>query len=308
MFVNWADFPSVMQVNGDHWIAQWLHYSADKTYSYDVVVAQSFDGGDSWSEPMTAHTDGTATEHGFVSMYRDPDATTLLWLDGRNTPEKPMTLRSAAITPGGERVREALVDASVCDCCQTDVAVSSQGPIAVYRDRTEDEIRDIYITRYVDGAWETGARLYADDWNIAGCPVNGPSIVADGDLVAVAWFSAANDAPVVRVVISSDGGTTFGAPIALSGGRLAGYVGLAIIDDKTLAGSWVGRNEGVNTLQLRTITTDGRLGAIQSIADIDQVRVVPQLGFQDGSLYLFWTDIVDDATVLAGRRIPVDPT
>ncbi|MEJ2273160.1 MAG: sialidase family protein [Woeseiaceae bacterium] len=306
MFVNWADVPSVLQVEDNHWFAHWLSYSADKTYSYDVVVAQSFDGGRSWSEPLAAHTDGTPTEHGFVSMHRAADGTSLLWLDGRNTPDAPMTLRSAVVTPSGERIREQLVDASVCDCCQTDVAVSAHGPIAVYRDRTEDEIRDIYVSHYADGAWETGTRLYADNWNIAGCPVNGPSIVADGNLVAVAWFSAANDAPVVRVAVSADGGTNFFAPVTVSSGRLAGYVDLAIIDDRTLAVSWVGRDQRGNALRLRTVSVDGSLGEIHPIADIEQVRVFPQLGYQDGNLYVFWTDTADDHSVMAGRRIPVE--
>jgi hypothetical protein len=308
MFVNWADLPSVLQIKDGHWFAYWLRYSADKTYAYDVVAAQSFDGGRSWSEPIAVHTDGTPTEHGFVSTHREQEGTALLWLDGRNTPDAPMTLRSAVITPSGERMHEQLVDASVCDCCQTDVAVSAHGPIAVYRDRTEDEIRDIYISRYTDGAWETGTRLYADNWNIAGCPVNGPSIVADGNLVAVTWFSAADDAPVVRIAVSADGGTNFSAPVTVSSGRLAGYVGLAIIDEQTLAVSWVGRDQDGNTLRLRTVSVDGLLGEVHPIADIAQVRVFPQLGYQDGHLYVFWTDIADDSSVLAGRKIPVETT
>ncbi len=306
MFANWADLPSVMQVGGDHWIAQWLRYSADKTYSYDVVVSQSFDDGATWSEALPAHTDGTPTEHGFVSLHRDAEGAALLWLDGRNTPDGPMTLRSAVITPSGERIREQLVDASVCDCCQTDVAVSSHGPVAVYRDRTDSEIRDIYISRYANGSWEPGARLYADNWHITGCPVNGPSIVADGDLVAVAWFSAADNQPVVRVVISSDGGMNFGDPVTVSNGRLAGYVGLALVDERTLAVSWVSRDQGTNALQVRTVSIDGAVGEVHQVADIEQVRVFPQLGYQDGSLYLFWTDMAEDATVMAGLRIPVE--
>jgi hypothetical protein len=72
MFVNWADLPSVLPVGENHWLAHWLRYSAEKTYAYDVVVSQSLDGGLSWSEPIAAHTDGTPTEHGFVSLYPDP--------------------------------------------------------------------------------------------------------------------------------------------------------------------------------------------------------------------------------------------
>ena len=81
MFVNWADLPSVMHVADEHWIAHWLRYSADKTYSYDVVVSQSVDDGATWTDALPVHTDGTPTEHGFVSMHRHADGVSLLWLD-----------------------------------------------------------------------------------------------------------------------------------------------------------------------------------------------------------------------------------
>jgi hypothetical protein len=239
-------------------------------------------------------------------MHRASDGVALLWLDGRNTPDAPMTLRSASVTPSGTVVRDQLVDDSVCDCCQTDVAVSSRGPIAVYRDRTAGEIRDVYVTRFSDGAWQPGTRLYADNWNIAGCPVNGPSIVANGDRVAVAWFTGANHSPHVRIKLSGDGGMTFGAPIDVSAGRLSGYIGLTFINDETLAVSWVSRNSaGNDSLALRTVSLDGTLGDILNVAEIAQVRVFPQLGYQDGHLYLFWTDQAENARELRGARVPV---
>jgi hypothetical protein len=313
MFVNWADLPSVMPVKGDHWIAHWLRYSADKTYSYDVVVAQSFDRGTTWGEPVIAHTDGTPTEHGFVSMYGERDGIALLWLDGRDTAKETgnnpldtsMTLRSAVVTPRGERIREQQVDDSVCDCCQTDVAVSSRGPIAVYRDRTAGEIRDIYVTRNVNGQWEPGTRLYEDDWEIAGCPVNGPSIVADGDFVAVAWFSAANNKPVARVTFSHDGGATFGQAIEIASGRIAGYVDLALLDEETAAVSWVGRDSsGSNSINVRRIAVDGSAGPVHVAAQTKQLRVVPQLAYRDDNLIVAWTDEIDEVRNLRVARIP----
>jgi len=314
MFVNWADLPSVRHVNQGHWLAHWLRYSADKTYSYDVVVSQSFDGGESWTDPVAAHSDGTPTEHGFVSLHRDPEGVALIWLDGRDTAgeqgesvlDTSMTLRSAVITPEGERVREQLVDDSVCDCCQTDVAISASGPVAVYRDRTADEIRDIYVTRFVDGAWQPGANLHADNWKIPGCPVNGPSIVAQDDRVAVAWFTAADNKPSVRIAFSNDSAETFGKPVEIATGRLAGYVGLAIINDDTLAVSWVGRTEdGKNSLNIRDVSFDGQPGPVHQVATIEQLRVFPQLAYRDGNLILAWTDEVDDLRELQVARIPV---
>lgn len=313
MFVNWADLPSVLHVGENHWLAHWLRYSADKTYAYDVVVSQSLDGGLSWSEPIAAHTDGTPTEHGFVSLHRDPEGVALLWLDGRDTAgatsdnvlDTSMTLRSAVITPEGDRVREQLVDDSVCDCCQTDVAIAADGPVAVYRDRTADEIRDIYVSRFADGAWQPGVPLHDDKWKIPGCPVNGPSIVAQGDRVAVAWFTAADDKPSVRIAVSNDSAVTFGAPLEIAAGRLAGYVGLAGIDDDALAVSWVSRTEAsTNALHVRTVSLDGSMGLARQVATIGQLRVFPQLGYRDGNLILVWTDEVDDKREMRFARIP----
>ncbi len=317
MFVNWADVPSVLHVGGEHWIAQWLRYSADLTYSYDVVVAQSFDGGRTWSDPVVAHTDGTPTEHGFVSMHRDPDGVALLWLDGRYTADEPgddplatsMTLRSAVISEDGERLREQVVDDSVCDCCQTDVAVAAGGPVAVYRDRTAAEVRDIYVSRRVDGAWQRGVPLHNDGWVIPGCPVNGPSIVADGNRVSVAWFTAADNTPLVRLSVSNDGGITFGAPLEIAAGRLAGYVRLAALGDGALAVSWVERGaDGDNLVKLRHVDAAGVPGPVRVAGKTSQLRVFPQLGYQGGSLYLAWTDELDETRHLEAVRIPIAAT
>ncbi len=314
MFVNWADLPSVLHVGGDHWVAHWLRYSADRTYSYDVVVSQSFDGGRTWSEPITAHTDGTPTEHGFVSMHRDREGVALLWLDGRDTADEPgedplatsMTLRSAVIDKNGQRLREQLVDDSVCDCCQTDVAVAASGPVAVYRDRTAAEVRDIYVSRFVDGAWQPGVPLHDDGWVIPGCPVNGPSIVADGERVAVAWFTAANDAPIVRLALSEDSGATFGAPLEIAAGRLAGFVGLASLGDGSLAVSWVERSvDGNNAINLRLVNAAGVPGPAHAVGATRQLRVFPQLGFHNDSLFLAWTDESDEAGQLEAIRVPL---
>lgn len=306
MFVNWADLPSVMHVADNHWLAHWLSYSADATYAYDILIAQSFDGAQSWSTPIRPHTDGTPTEHGFVSMMREDDGVALLWLDGRNTPAEAMTLRAAVMTPDGERNNEQLVDEAVCDCCQTDVAISTSGPVAVYRNRTAEEIRDIYISRYRDGHWQPGVPLFEDNWKIPGCPVNGPSIVASGDRVAVVWFSAAYDRPIVRVVTSDDGGVTFAAPVEIAAGRIMGFAGLAMLADGSLAVSWVGRNDaGSNTVNLRRVDLDGQTGPVRMIGETQQLRVFPQLARDGDDLVLVWTDEAGDARYLRAVKIPV---
>ena len=306
MFVNWADLPSVLPLGENHLIAHWLRYSADKTYAYDVVVSQSFDGGTTWDEAITAHTDGTPTEHGFVSIVPTADGASLLWLDGRNTPDASMTLRSAVITPEGRLAREQEVDESVCDCCQTDMATTATGPVAVYRNRTAEEIRDIYISRVENGRWLPGQPVHADNWTIPACPVNGPSIVAKGEQVAVAWFTAANDQPKVKVVRSADSGVFFTDPVDIASGGINGYVGLAALEHGSLAVSWVAKGEsGGNVLRVRTISASGEPGPVHDIATIHQLRVFPQLAFVDDHLWFAWTDDDTDQTRLLTARVSV---
>ena len=54
-----------------------------------------------------------------------------------------MTVRGARFDGALQRSGESEIDASTCDCCGTDAALTDTGPLLVYRDRTKDEIRDI---------------------------------------------------------------------------------------------------------------------------------------------------------------------
>lgn len=313
MFVNWADFPSVTALGQGRWLAHWLRYSGDLAYSYDVIVAQSDDAGSSWSPPMSPHSDGTPTEHGFVSTWPAAGGTGLLWLDGRKTGNEPgenvaasgMTLRAAVVDADGALDDAQEIDDLVCDCCQTDVAVSSRGPIAVYRDRTPDEIRDISISRFVDGRWQAPEPFSADGWEIAGCPVNGPAIAAHGDLVAVAWFTAAKNSPIVKARVSKNGGKTFGETIIIDTGRPLGHVDVAYIGDSSFAVSWMKPDDGLSNILLRSLTSEGELSLYKTAGRTAVARNVPQLVEHDGNLIVAWTDIVREESRIAAVSIEI---
>ncbi|MDH3481734.1 MAG: hypothetical protein OEM50_08460 [Gammaproteobacteria bacterium] len=314
MFVNWADLPSVTPLAKTRWLAHWLSKSAEATYAYDILLAHSSDKGQSWSAPVRPHSDGTPTEHGFVSIYPRGDSAALLWLDGRkmineaadDPKSTSMTLRSAVVSPSGDVSHKQLVDEIVCDCCQTDVAVSSAGPIAVYRDRTVDEIRDVYVSRFSNGAWEPGTPIANDAWEIAGCPVNGPAIEAQGDLVTIAWFSAANGSPVVRAALSTNGGRTFKEPVEIAARRASGHVGIAIIDQSSAAVSWVeSDNRGTNAINIRSVTTAGTVGPVQTVGRTELIRLYPQMIRRDDMLILAWTDEITDETEIVSIKVPI---
>lgn len=317
MFVNWADIPSVVPLSAGNWLAHWMSKSADSTYAYDVKVSHSGDDGASWSEPMSPHDDGTPTEHGFVSISQSSDATHLVWLDGRKmaseaTADKVdtgMTLRGAAVDVNGKLSNEQLIDKFVCDCCRTDTAITTSGRVAVYRNRTAEEIRDIYITRHVDGAWQTGVPLSDDGWEIAGCPVNGPAIVAEGDLVAVAWFTAANNQPVVQARISTDAGVSFGEPIIVSKLNVIGQVNIEILNENAIAISWLEKSRGALgdqiDIKLMPVTLDGTQGRNRVVGRTVYGRAVPQMVRRDDDLIFVWTDVFDDVTTLVSVRMPL---
>lgn len=314
MFVNWADLPAVTPVRSDLWVAHWLSYSADATYAYDVMVVQSSDHGQSWSDVVRPHADGTPTEHGFVSVYPEKQGTGLMWLDGRkmvneagaDPTENGMTLRSAILTADGSLQGKSTVDELICDCCQTDVAVASDGPVAVYRNRTTDEIRDIYVTRFVDGAWQAGVPLADDNWNIAGCPVNGPAIDADGQLVVAAWFTAAEGKPLVQVAVSKDGGKSFSDARKIPSQRAVGRVGVAIIDRDSFVVSWMDADgEGSYSINIQGQTIDGQAGPIHTVGRTTLMRIVPQLVRVADKLIVAWTDKPGDSSEVMSVEIPI---
>ena len=73
----------------------------------------------------------------------------IIWLDGRaleldkKSGSDNMSVRAAFFDRAGGQVSESLVDDRACDCCPTAVAITDDGPVAAYRDRSAGEVRDI---------------------------------------------------------------------------------------------------------------------------------------------------------------------
>jgi hypothetical protein len=287
-FANWADTPGLFVLPGGDWVAHWLVKSGPSTYAYDVVTARSSNGGASWARPVSPHRDGTQTEHGFVSYFAQSGSSAgLVWLDGRRMTaggdDGAMTLRSAVLSANGRLSGEALLDERVCDCCQTASAMTSAGPVVVYRDRSEEEIRDHYVVRRTEEGWSEPRRLHADNWRIGGCPVNGPAMVADGERVAVAWFTMPEGEPRVHVATSGNSGRSFELADSLGEGSALGRVDLALSDSGFVL-SWVDQVDRSGELVLVGYDWGGKPLWRERIEGIDAGRAsgFPRLGMLAG--------------------------
>ena len=325
-FTNWADFPALAVYPGaeEQMLAHWLQMRAEGTYDYDIYLSQSQDGGENWGEPFIPHRDSIAAEHGFVSMIpvRD-DRIFMSWLDGRNTKgdhDSPaeqdhahghggaMTLRAAEVAPDGKLYAEAELDARVCDCCQTSAALTELGPIVAYRDRSQEEIRDISVVRQVDGQWLPAQNVHNDNWKIAGCPVNGPSIKARGNRVAIAWFTAPDSTGLVKFAWSNDNGANFGKPIRIDNGNPLGRVAVEFIDDQTVAISWMEQNGQIGEIHLVTVDASGRRSEDIMVAQTEASRQsgFPVMAANDDALFLAWTG-VDSLVQVQTAMVPLQP-
>lgn len=320
-FVNWADFPSIV-VNGDWMAAHWLQYRGAGVYQYDVQMAIRKHGADTWAEPITPHSDGVAAEHGFASMTSiDQDHILAVWLDGRNTANEgsdhaehahgqgAMTLRSALIDQNGYLTQEFELDNRVCDCCQTDIAMAKSGPVVVYRNRSEDEIRDIYITSWFEGEWQEPHPVYSDGWKIGGCPVNGPAIATSDDFVAVAWFTMANDSARVKLSFSHDGGHHFETPLTISDGNPLGRVDLVFIDEHRVLITWM---ENIDKDEAEILGCTVRKDLMRSepfkLVSTSPARNsgFPRIAMTNSQVYLSWTEVSDGGSRVKSAEVIFD--
>ena len=298
-FVNWADFPSIQPLGDGRLAAHWLQRNGNGTYAYGVRVALSDDDGQRWSAPLTPHTDDSPTEHGFVTLWPEEGTLNAVWLDGRkfsksgHDASNEMMLVSTTVDAQGARAAEVRLDERTCDCCQTDAAVTAEGPIVTYRDRSPDEIRDIYVTRRIGGKWTTGAPVHADNWKVDFCPVNGPAIAADERRVALAWFTAANDSARVKVAFSDDAGARFGAPVRVDEGNPAGRVDVALLPDGNALVTWIERIGGdTAAVRVRRVSRDGTLGETRTVARSSAARAsgFPRMVISGPDVVFAWTE------------------
>jgi hypothetical protein len=318
-FVNWADVPSVMRLDDGTLVGHWLQKSGPSTYAYDVRLSYSRDDGKTWSKSFTPHTDATQTEHGFASMFQLPGAGLgLVWLDGRAMKPQsghaehgadagPMSVRFGAFGRNWKQTSELPVDLRVCECCPTTAVVTADGPIAAFRNRTEDEIRDIYVSRFENGKWTEPKAVHRDNWKIPACPVNGPMLSARGRDVVIAWFTAADNQGRALAAFSQDAGRTFGDPIRLDDTAATGRVDVELLSDGSAIASWIEFTNQGSHFRVRRITRAGARSEALTVSNVAGSRSsgYPRLGVYGNEVVFAWTESVGGTTQVRTAVAPL---
>jgi hypothetical protein len=303
-FVNWADVPSVLRLDNGTLAAHWLQKSGPEAYAYDVRLAYSKDEGRTWSPSFTPHHDGTKREHGFASLFQMPGAGLgLIWLDGRamgsagrhdahGAAEGAMSVRYGTFDRAWKQTSEMPVDRRVCECCPTTAAMTSDGPIVAYRNRSEEEIRDIYVARLENGTWTEPKAVHNDNWKIAACPVNGPMLSARGREVVLAWFTVKDDVGHAYVAFSADAGRTFGAPVRLDDTSALGRVDVALLPDGSARATWIEFADQKSSFSMRRVEPSGRMSPVTAVTTISAARAsgYPRIAVDRDEVVFAWTE------------------
>jgi hypothetical protein len=296
LVANGADTPCLAALGGGRLAAAW-GVKRGEGEALALRVALSSDAGATWTPAVTPHADHSATEHGFAHLVAEGEGARVVWLDGRagvgrEEGEFDMALRTAHLDAHGVVVDERELDGRTCDCCPTALVATATGPLVAYRDRSETEVRDIAVLRIGSAPAARPERVHADDWTIAGCPVNGPALSSDGRRVAIAWFTGAGDTARVEAAFSNDDGRTFGVPVRVDEGTPVGRVDVALLGDGSAAVAWLESHGERVRLRARRVTAGTSPGLPVTVATLPTLRGVgmPRMVRAGRRLVFAWTE------------------
>lgn len=187
---------------------------------------------------------------GFASLTLAPTGDVYaVWLDGRDQTSATGTFNVylARSTDRGltfhHNVRVATL---ACPCCRPSVAIGADGKVYVaYRRVFGDNERDIAVTTSSDSGehFSDPIRVSPDRWKLFGCPESGPVVATQGSKFVVAWYTAADDHPGIRLSASADGGNSFSHPLLISRNiQSANHPYLTSSEDGTIAVVFSGRS------------------------------------------------------------------
>lgn len=112
-----------------------------------------------------------------------------------------------AITKNGIFQPEKLIDPVVCDCCNISMVVDESGAVhIIYRDNNNN-IRDMshIISKDNGVTFSSPKTVYADKWEINGCPHAGATTVSVNNEQYATWYSGTQNGQSGFRLVNSSG-------------------------------------------------------------------------------------------------------
>ena len=273
-----------------------------------VRMLHSTDGGQTFSAPVTAHTDRQLLTHRFEAMAFDAQgALHTVWLDGRDQAAAPKVgakssyrgfavYRNVSLDGGATFGPDLRVADHSCECCRLAVAVGTDGRVrALWRHVFEPNVRDHAIAvldAKPGSAPPTIVRATLDDWRIDACPHNGPALAAaaDGGFHAV-WFGMRQQggtsvAAVRYGRLNADGSPVLSSVRALPDAR-AEHADVQAAGDR-VAVVWRSSDGARTTLKAWLSTDGGRSFVQQELGEVTGPNDFPRLVQQGGRMVAVW--------------------
>ncbi|NOT25445.1 MAG: exo-alpha-sialidase [Acidobacteria bacterium] len=312
-------------------------WTAKATGGTSLLSARSDDDGRTFGPTTPAPGTETAGNRGWESMAAASDGQLYaVWLDHRDTAAQAMTghtmhqhgaATAASSADGVTRAQLSQlfvgsldggtlpksVTRGVCYCCKTSVATGPDGVLyAAWRHVYEGNRRDIAFTMSRDGgrSFLDPVRVSEDDWQIDGCPENGPSLAVDGERVHVLWPTLVtengNETLKLFLATTTDGRSfTPRSPLPTTGAA-AYHPQLAVAANGDLIAAWDELSAGKRRVRIASgrPKANGTVTFKPLARSEDEFGSYPALTTSGRSVVLAWTARNGARSTIAVRRIP----
>lgn len=272
----------------------------DKAFNGEVFTSRSTDGGKTFAAPRPITE--SAESQRFEALGFSGDGTLFAaWLDKRNRVPVQQAggkydgaaLFFASSKDGGSTYSQAaLAVDNTCECCRLGLAFDPSGhPVVVFRNIFAGGIRDHAIVTFNDqGAPGPAYRVSEDDWQVAACPHQGPSLsIAPSGTYHVVWYTNGKNRKGLFYAQSRDGGKSFSRPMPIGDPGRAPSRPYVITSSQGTTMVWKEFDGEKTSVNLMTSHDDGRRwSAPRMIAATSDSSDHPLLVSDGRRTYLSW--------------------
>lgn len=307
--------------------------------NWKLLYARSSDDGRTFSISKPVPGSEGDGARGWHSATVDAQGrVSVIWLDHRETvkadaPHTHTMAAGAAAAPAADKPkadptqRAALshlyyatlddskassITNSVCYCCKTSLLSVGSNVYAVWRHVYPGSMRDMAFAMSTNRGrtFSAPVRIARDQWQIDGCPDNGPSLAVLGDKsIHVAWPTAADgkDAKQLAVfyAVSRDG-KTFGPRTRISMNGSASHPQITASTDGSTIVAWDEVVDGARRLGLARVRVNkGGVATATPIAAPDgaEGRWYPSLATASTGTVAVWVKQLDKGSNIEVARL-----